>query len=464
MTHQAMAPDHSNTSRRGSRAARASRTALADLFGPVDDRTFAVRFWDGSIDMPVRRARPEYTLVLRDPGALRAMLLPPSEYQLGVAFVSGVFDVDGDLVDAAALGEQIRTRLADPAVLLRVEAQLLRLPKYSRWTDDDARHLGAAGHRRQHSRARDRAAIASHYDVSNDFYAIWLDRRMIYSCGYFPTGAEDIDAAQTAKLELICRKLRLQPGERLLDIGCGWGGLALYAAQHFGVTVLGITLSAAQGRLANQRIADAGLTGLCTVELRDYRELGEATFDKVVSVGMFEHVGRRHLPEYFAAAYRLLRPGGLFLNHGIVTRDHAAGPGWIDRIASRLWGHGQFMDRFVFPDGELVPVATAIGGGEAAGLEVRDVESLREHYALTLEEWIRRLQAGRGQATAIAGDAIVRTWLLYMAGCVHAFRHGDLSLAQILFARPDEDGHVDVPATRADIYEARHSPIPALQP
>jgi cyclopropane-fatty-acyl-phospholipid synthase len=461
MTHQPVASERTNVAQRTTRAMRATRAALAELFGPVAGRQFAIRFWDGTVDAPSLWTRVSYTLVLRDPGALRAMLLPPSEYQIGAAFVSGVFDVDGDLIDAAALGEQIRARLADPGVLLRVEAQLLRLPSSPRWTDDGARALGAAAHRRQHSRARDRAAIMSHYDVSNDFYALWLDQRMIYSCGYFPTGIEDIDTAQTAKIDLICRKLRLQPGERLLDIGCGWGGLALYAAQHFGVTVRGITLSTAQAVLAKQRIAAAGLTGLCTVELCDYRELRGEMFDKVVSVGMFEHVGRRHLPEYFAAAHRLLRPGGLFLNHGIVTRDRDGDIGLLGRITRHIWGHGGFMDRFVFPDGELVPVATAIAGGEAAGLEVRDVESLREHYALTLQEWIRRLQAARGRATAIAGEATVRTWLLYMAACVHAFRHGHLSLAQVLFARPDEHGHVDVPATRADIYDVRQPPVAA---
>jgi cyclopropane-fatty-acyl-phospholipid synthase len=288
--------------------------------------------------------------------------------------------------------------------------------------------------------------------MGNDFYSLWLDRRMVYSCGYFPTGTEDIDAAQAAKLEHICRKLRLREGERLLDIGCGWGGLVRWAAANHGVEALGITLSERQAQLANERIRADGLERRCRVEVRDYRDFPPGTvFDKVVSVGMFEHVGRALLPTYFREAARLTRPGGLFLNHGIVRAPDRV-DGLARRVRRLVWRQGSFIDHFVFPDGELVPLDVAVHDAEAAGFDTRDVESLREHYALTLRHWVRRLEGARAQVEQLVGAQAYRVWRLYMAASAHAFACGRLSLAQVLLGRPDVAGRVTIPASRADLY------------
>jgi cyclopropane-fatty-acyl-phospholipid synthase len=289
--------------------------------------------------------------------------------------------------------------------------------------------------------------------VGNDFYALWLDRGMTYSCAYFEDPAGDLDTAQEAKLDLVCRKLRLRPGERLLDIGCGWGSLVLHTATHYGVDALGITLSEPQASLARARIAGAGLDDRCRVEVRDYRELARgATFDKVASIGMVEHVGRSRLGTYFAVAHRLLAPGGLFLNHGIVHRPESGRGGPVAPARQWLQRDRGFIDRHVFPDGELLPAGEVISRAEEAGFEVRDVEALREHYARTLRHWVRRLEARHDEAVALVGEGTYRTWRLYMAGSAEGFASGRLNVMQTLLARPDAAGHVNLPLTRADLY------------
>jgi cyclopropane-fatty-acyl-phospholipid synthase len=297
---------------------------------------------------------------------------------------------------------------------------------------------------RVHSRERDRQAIAHHYDVSNDFYALFLDARMVYSCGYFPNGDETLDRAQEAKLDLICRKLRLQPGERFLDIGCGWGALAIHAAERFGVTSTGVTLSQKQLDLARQRARDAGLEERVRFELRDYRDVA-GQFDKIASIGMAEHVGRETLPTYFRTAYEHLAPGGLMLNHAIHR-----GP-----IRSEVDGRvvsGEFMRRYVFPDGEILPLWQSLEAAESAGFEVRDVEDLREHYAQTLRAWVRNLEARWDDAVRVAGPERARLWRVYMAGSAHRFAAGHLAIHQALHAKPDVRGRAHVPRTRADLY------------
>jgi cyclopropane-fatty-acyl-phospholipid synthase len=266
---------------------------------------------------------------------------------------------------------------------------------------------------------------------------------MIYSCAYFAEPDQDLDAAQERKLDYICRKLRLRPGERLLDIGCGWGGLVIYAAQHYGVQALGITLSQAQVELANERIAAADLVERCRVEYQDYREVAEEEpFDKLVSVGMFEHVGEAKMREYFEQARELLRPQGLFLNHAI------ARPGWIASTTDQE----TFSNRYVFPDGELIPVSTSARVAEEAGLEVRDIESLREHYALTLRHWVARLESHHEEALRYVDDVTYRVWRLFMSGSAYNFECGVHNIYQTLLSRPGPQGECGLPLTREDLY------------
>jgi cyclopropane-fatty-acyl-phospholipid synthase len=433
-------------------APAAARRVVAEVFGEPDARSFAVRYWTGLIE-PGYRQSPRFTLVFRSPAALRSMFLPPSELGLAEAFVSGDLDVEGDLNDAISLGPAIRERLRDPARLIRLLWCVSCLPASATSVVRDARASEHRGLGRRHVRARDAAAIRHHYDVGNEFYSQWLDRDMVYSCAYFESADASLDAAQAAKLDLICRKLRLHPGQRLLDIGCGWGALIRHAARHYGVAAVGITLSPAQQQVARERIAADGLTERCLVELRDYRDLAPlGSFDRISSVGMFEHVGPAELPRYFAAAQAALVPGGLFLNHGIVNLEGARPRTLASRIAARLWREGQFIDRYVFPDGDLAPLGAVIQAAEQNGLETRDVESLREHYALTLRHWGRRLEERKAHAIDVVGEAIYRTWRLYIAGSAHAFTTARISVIQQLLARPTVEGTVSIPGTRRDIY------------
>ena len=265
---------------------------------------------------------------------------------------------------------------------------------------------------------------------------------MVYSCAYFATPELSLDEAQIAKLEMICRKLRLRPGQRLLDVGCGWGGLAMYATRHYGVEVLGITLSQPQADLANQRIKAAGLERHCRVEVRDYRELDDSRpFDALVSIGMFEHVGAALLPIYFKKAISLLKPGGVFLNHGISRR-----------LTDKPDRRGSFSDAYVFPDGELEPISESLLAAEEARLEVRDVESWREHYALTLRHWVNRLEAHYQDALKFVDEVTYRVWRLYMAGSSHGFHSGRLNVYQSLLVKPTAEGPSGLPSTRADWY------------
>jgi cyclopropane-fatty-acyl-phospholipid synthase len=301
---------------------------------------------------------------------------------------------------------------------------------------------------RRHDKERDQAAIRYHYDVGNDFYALWLDKRMVYSCAYYNAPSESLEDAQVDKLDLVCRKLRLRAGQTMLDVGCGWGALIIHAAERYEVDALGITLSEAQADLARERIASAGLGDRCRVEIRDYRDLpAGVAFDKIASVGMVEHVGVDHLPEYFAALHRALRPSGLLLNHGIVNAT-ARPLGVRDRLERRLWKRDAFIDQYVFPDGKLGPLHAVIAAGEGSGFETRDVESLREHYALTLREWLRRLTASAERAIALTDERTYRTWRLYLSASARGFASGRLNVVQTLFAKPDASGRVGLALRR----------------
>ena len=423
--------------------ARIAAAVLRTLFGDAYAQRFSIRLWEGSF-VPAQREQL-FTLCVRHPGALRAAFRPPVDLNAGRAFAAGLLDVDGD-VEAAV--DAMMAVMERPAIgtMAQLALMLHRLPAAQLPPLREARLRG-----KRHSLARDRAAIGFHYDQPVAFYRAFLDRHLVYSCAYYDDDVADLDAAQLAKIDYTLRKLRLGEGERLLDIGCGWGGLVIRAAQEHGAYVLGVTLSGGQYEEARRRISAAGLGERARVERWDYRELPATTFDKIVSVGMFEHVGREKLPEYFGAAYRLLKDGGLFLNHGIANQHRARSDG-------RASG---FMERFIFPDGELVNVSEALQIAEKAGFEVRDVENLREHYVRTLRAWVSRLERNRDMAVAAAGEQSYRAWRLYMAGSAQGFRVGRMGLFQSLLAKPTGGGQVpDLPPTRRDLYAGRAAAVP----
>jgi cyclopropane-fatty-acyl-phospholipid synthase len=413
---------------------------LDALMGDYPRRDFQVRLWDDTIWGTEKQ--PRFTLVLKHPGALRAMFSSPSELSLGEAYIDDDFDIEGDIEAAFDLSDYLLSQERSLWESFKLNERLQKLLK-----SDSPRaglHPIEFGGK-VHSKDRDRLAVRYHYDLPADFYALWLDPRMVYSCAYFSKPEEDLDSAQVRKLDYICRKLRLSPRERLLDIGCGWGALIIHAAAHYGVECVGITLSVPQAEVARKRVRAAGLNDLCRVEVSDYREIDhDQQYDRIASVGMFEHVGEALLPEYFHQAWDLLRPGGAFLNHGIAYS------------ASYRRRGPSFTDRYVFPDGEPVPISTSLRAAELSGFELRDVESLREHYALTLHHWVQRLEAHREEACRITDDTRYRIWRLYMAGSAHGFCSGRLNVYQTLFAKPVR-GHSGLPLTRADWYPIQAS-------
>ncbi|MBC8022135.1 MAG: class I SAM-dependent methyltransferase [Burkholderiales bacterium] len=363
---------------------------------------------------------PRATLRLK--GARGASVFArPSLLTLAEAYIDGDVELEGDVREAIRGAEAISRAI--PKSLFQSQ-----------------------GHTNlRHSKRGDREAIQHHYDVSNEFYALWLDPRMVYSCAYFRKEGDSLETAQLQKLDHICAKLRLKPGERLLDIGCGWGALAIRAAAKYGVDATGITLSENQHRLANERICEAGLEGRCRVLLQDYRDTpGEGTYDKIASVGMFEHVGLRNLPVYFNTVRRLLKERGLFLNHGITTMDtHNRAVGL---------GAGEFISRYVFPRGELPHLHLVVHDMGDQDLEVHDVESLRPHYAKTLGHWSDNYEARLQEAVEAAGERTARIWRIYLAGCAHAFEQGWISIHQILASRQTKPGRAALPLTREWMY------------
>jgi cyclopropane-fatty-acyl-phospholipid synthase len=413
------------------KTAERAMSVLRLLFGDRLGRDVAVRLWDGSV---ATADDPRFELIVTAPFALRAAFTPPLDLNPGRAFAEGWIDVAGDL-EAAVDAMERRVEMLSKVALARIGALVLGLPAPPKGED---RKLAG----RVHSKSRDAAAISFHYDLPVAFYRTFLDATLAYSCAYWDEGIGSLEAAQRAKLDYVLDKLRLQPGMRFLDIGCGWGSLVMRAAER-GAQALGITLSRRQHEEAQRRIVSAGLAANARVELRDYRDLDCGDFDAMASIGMIEHVGRERLPEYFEIAYGALRSGGLFLNHGIVTQSR-------DGKGFRA-GRG-FIGRYVFPDGDLVALDATLRCAEAAGFEVRGTENLREHYARTLRAWVANLAANKDAAIDVADARTERVWRLYMTGSARGFALGRMGLQQSLLAKARADGTSRIPPTRRDLY------------
>ncbi len=385
------------------------------------DIPLRLKLWNGrSFDLG---SRPNVTIVIPKPSALR-YLVAPDLMKLGEAYVEGHIDVEGTLADIFTAGERFARRAA-PASRLAGIKQVV-----------------------SHSRKRDRKAIEYHYDVSNDFYRLFLDRNMVYSCAYFRSEADSLELAQEQKLDHILNKLDVRPGERLLDIGCGWGALIFRAAEKYGARAVGVTLSQNQYDHVRREIERRGLGGRVEVRLQDYRDVPEdGGYDKIASVGMFEHVGLRNLRMYFEKIHRLLRDGGVVLNHGITSVDP-------DSRSVGL-GAGEFIDRYVFPHGELPHVSLVLKELSAAALDAVDVESLRRHYAKTCDYWARGLERNKRRAIELAGEKRYRIWSIYLQGCAYGFAHGWMTIYQVLAVKAGGPAMNPLRLTREYMYPER---------
>lgn len=412
-------------------------TAIAPLLqyffgGPPPVR---FEFWDGTALGPAEGD----TVQVRSPDAVQRLLWSPGELGLARAFVMGDIAFEGDIFELlaalhSATPDRIRVGSRLPWQAMQAARRLGVIGRPLSPPPEEAAPRG-----RLHSRSRDAQAVQHHYDVSNDFYAMVLGPAMTYSCARFAPGVETLEAAQESKHDLVCRKLGLAEGsgQRVLDVGCGWGSFALHAAQHYGASVVGVTLSPAQARWARDRVAAAGLEDQIDIRLQDYRDLRDGTFDGIASVGMFEHVGSSKSAEYFATMRRLLGPEGRLLNHAISS------------VGGSRIGPRTFIGRYVFPDGELIDVGQVVLSMEEAGFEVRDVESLREHYAKTLRAWVANLQRHWDTAVAEVGVRRARVWQLYMAASANGFEDGGISIHQVLGVVPGPEGRSGMPATRS---------------
>lgn len=402
-------------------AASGLSPALCRVLG-VAELPIRLVAWDGSEAGPVEAPK----LVLRSRRALRRLVWAPGELGLGRAYVSGDLEIDGDIYGVlGALTSSPRLKDSTPLTLAQRGELLLT-----------AARLGALGpnpplppeevrlHGRQHDQRRDRRAVSHHYDVGNDFYRLVLGPTMLYSCAYFETAATTLEDAQQAKLDMVATKLDLQTGQRLLDVGCGWGSMAIHAAARYGVRVVGITLAHEQAELAAKRVAEAGLSDLVEIRIQDYRDVEDGPYDAISSIGMSEHVGSAKMGAYAAKMYALLRPGGRFLNQAIA---------WSD--GETEWNGDTFIARYVFPDGEVIPLGETVSAFENSGLEVLGVQALRPHYGRTLRAWVQHLEQNWSEAVRLTSEGRARVWRLYMAGSALSFENGTLGVNQVLSVR-----------------------------
>lgn len=400
---------------------------------------FRVRLWNGQTWQ--HDAGPAcFTLVLKHAGALRAMFWPKDWAALGESYVFDDYDIEGDIVVFADWFAYLAEQLQGRAFHDRLPTlwELGRLPDHKNPRDPSKVRRPAASDR---SQAEDRDAISFTYDLPGEFYRLFLDKNMQYTCGYFASPDETVDDAQTRKLDHICKKLRLKPGERFVDFGCGWGGLVIHAAKHYGVHATGVTLAGEQAKWCERAIDEAGLRSRVQIVYSDYRDFQmPGQFDKASSVGMSEHIGVKNLPVFLGKIFESLRPGGVYLHHCITVRPNTPPPYWM-----------AFVDRYVFPNGELQTLLQIVESAIATGFEVRDVENLREHYVFTLENWVKRLEANRDAVVKIVGEVTYRIFRVYMAGSTICFKSGVHMLNQTLLSKPDR-GSAHLPLTRADWY------------
>lgn len=408
-------------------ACRILSVLFKDYNGPI-----AIQLWSGCVFKGLSDTK--CVLQIHHPGVLRDLILYRDLIKLAEAYIDEHIDVSGDIETLFQLESYFNSLRLGLSNRLHLLFSALQLPSLNKINHDKRIKAG----KKQQNNSRQ--AISHHYDVGNDFYRLWLDRNMVYSCAYFNDAKQGLDQAQQDKLDYICRKLRLENGQTLLDIGCGWGALAIWAAKHYGVNVHGITLSEEQHRLANNQIKKRGLESKIKIELMDYRDLSNnAQYDRIVSVGMFEHIGIKNFPVYFNKVKQLLKPGGLFLNHGITIKDNL--------LKSPL---KRFINQYIFPDGELARISDVNDAMEKAGFEIIDVESLRRHYALTLRQWVRSLEENKQLAIGLTSSETFRLWKLYMSGFAYYFDEGTVNLHQILLAHQHDK--LTIPLRREDMY------------
>lgn len=402
--------------------------------------TFAVRLWTGETWAHGTGPAP-FTLVLKHSGALRAMFWPFDNMGVGEAYVFDDYDIEGDVFAFTALLKHLVKLKASRTLWskLKLLRGLTKLPRKCNPRDPAKIGRPVKG---DHSLANDREAISFAYDLPGDFYKLWLDERMLYTCAYFQDPNESLEAAQLRKIDFICRKLRLKPGEKFVDFGCGWGALAIHAAKHYGAQVTGVTLAGKQAEWCEKAIDAAGVRDRVKIVYSDYRDFNApGEFDKASSVGMGEHIGGANLQLFFNKVFETLRPGGCYLHHGIHLRPHTPFPLWT-----------AFARKYVFPNGELHSILPLQDAATRAGFEVRDLENIRESYILTLENWVKRLEANHDAVANIVGEASYRVFRIYMAGATLGFKAGVYSLNQLLLSKPN-DGSADLPLTRADWYK-----------
>lgn len=420
-----------------------SRRLLRDLLRWYGPRDFTVRFWDADEWLPDEGRPSKFTWVLKHPGALRAAYVPPTAPAFGAAYLYDDFDVEGDMVEFVRMANYLHHTARSRLKWLDHIGLGWRVMKLPNTKQPRTGHQAAKVSGEMHSVERDRQAISYHYDFSNKCFEWMLgSRTMCYASGVFERDDEDLDTAQIRKLDMLCRKLRLKPGERLLDVGSGWGGLVMHAAQHFGVEAVGVTISKEQAACSRERIAAAGLADRCRIDLVDYRNIDPAEkFDKIVTVEVMEHFGGENFPTFFRKCRQLLKPRGAMLIQQITLtkqEDTTAAP--------------DFSRTFVFPDGELTPVSTTLRAAEGEGFEVRDVESIREHYILTLAHWLRNTEEHHDDIVATTSEAGYRMFRIYFAAAKYGFLTNVYNLHQVLLANPDDAAQSGMPMSRTDWY------------